>query len=234
VKNFPKTVRKQYFHAQKEQGFTLSEIVVAIMIVTMLASAITGVVIGSMGLLTRLQINASDNARTQTVLNNIVNQLKEAERITTATNTSLTYDYLRDTRCERHTYTFETDPANAGRLRLAHTIRALDVPSDASCASVADTINTNGLLTAAVEPLTNAPAELVNLSSTSGFTYANGEGDTLTFPITASACPAAPNYLNISVTTVKIDTFTNNDPPTMDTNVASAATRANILGVMCK
>jgi hypothetical protein len=148
-----------------EAGYTVLETIVAASITMMLSLAIVSIVFSSLEVIGKSQINAIEGAKSEAVLTSFANIARDADQLKAASSTTLIFHYRTQNRCERHSYQFVSDPANSGRLRLTHTILALQLPGSLPCSSVDPSLSSGQL-----SPQTTR-TELANLGPQSGFTY---------------------------------------------------------------
>lgn len=216
-----------------EKGFTLPEIVVAVLITTLLASAVGAVVLGAFTLTTQSQLVGVNSSQAQQVLTNFQTEVRGAARIVgTATADSVSYDFQRGSVCERHVYTFKIV---GGVRQLEHKTRAVDLTStENNCVSAIPSF-------AAANEQT--VVEMNNLGSASRFYYYNEGGNEVSPPISETPCPTLPSpyvsYGYVNVPTVEIVIA----PPTVSLSTnqvrqqidqTRATVRSYTLGLQCQ
>lgn len=223
----------------RDGGFTLAETIVVMSIMAMLAVAVTGVIVGSMSLITRMQVNTSVQAATQTVMETFQSEVRDAARIVSGDASSLVFDYHRGGVCERHQYIFETDPGRVGREQLRHRVAAVPLPDGVTCGDVA------GLLTARVagSVFETNRVELTNLgASNSGFTYQNVVGQPVVAPLPVGTCPGEPgreprpDYVDVGSVLIVADTEKDAGSAGQVSvlDQVRAAVRSNTMGLSCR
>ena len=141
--------------------------VVAVGMSSVLGLAASGVVMWTINIGARAQVNMIQSAQSQQILNNFENTVRDSDSITNATATSLSYIFQRFGNCEYHTYTFST---TSGVTSLVHTVRAATLTAGQYCLNVR-----TALVAGTIGSLTTT-TEATNLDVSSGFNYFSADG----------------------------------------------------------
>lgn len=236
------TVRRLVERRQSNAGFSLSEIVVGVMIATMLSLAVTGVIYGSMSLTTDVQVSSAKRSQTNAAFSELQATLRDAERVIVASDTNLTFDYRRADACERHQYTLEADPDQANRLRLRHKVAAQEVSGDMKCGQVDAELGADLIAINDIDPPSNSSQILISgLGENSAFSYQTKRNAEIEQPITADACPSRPgrwdrpNYMDVPLVTVALWVPQGDQGDReFQEDILQTAVRENALGLQCK
>lgn len=164
--------------SQRESGYSIVEVVVAISMSATLGLAASATIMWGLNVGAKTQANISLSSKTARILDKFEASVKDSDAIISATGTQVKYTFQRGVNCELHTYNFDT---SNGRTSLIHTVRSAALRggnycSNVQAALVAGTIGNQTSLT-----------EVDNLGSASGFNYFSADGK-------RSLMPGEPGY----------------------------------------
>lgn len=210
-------------------GFTVTETLVAAVIAVILSAAVTSIVVASLNMVGRAQVNAVVGANTQEALVNFENLLRDANRLDSMSTTMVSFTYQRENACELHTYTLESDPDKADALRLKHEIRAGILRSGTSCTDIQEALVAGRI----GEPETSFDAH--GLGAASKFTFYSDNGVQVMVPgdIDWSAENSTPTC---KIGSIALSVVKDIDPlgaQSTTTESIRAAIRSNALGFTC-
>ena len=162
-----RTKAHQLRKSRKNSGFSLIELVVALMMSSVLGLAATGVVIWTINIAARTQANQVQSAQSAQILSNFENTVRDSDSIVSATATTFSYIFQRFGSCEYHTYTFVT---SGSTFNLSHTVQAVTLSAGQLCLNA-----TSGLIAGTIGSSTTS-TDAVSLDPTSGFQYFSLDG----------------------------------------------------------
>lgn len=211
------------------EGFTMTEVLASVAISIVLSVAVTAIILSTLNLVTDAELAAGTGAKAQKVLTSFTATAREASKISAASQTVLTFSYRAKSSCELHTYRFEGDPTNVGRLRLHHQVTAVSLPTGAKCSAV------DALLLGGTLSVTADRYEIDDLASTSRFTYYATTGQQVFVPgdpgysvsSTTAPCLLGSVAMNLDVRNV------GRNSTTTTSEVGYAAFRNNTRGLGC-
>jgi prepilin-type N-terminal cleavage/methylation domain-containing protein len=219
----------RFRHSGSAAGFTMVEVLTAVSISLVLALSVTAVVTSTLNVVADTELAATTGARSQKVISQFTSLAREASRIAAVSPTQISFSYRGSGQCELHTYRFEADPNNAGRLQLRHRTAALTVPYGSPCSSV----DTKLLSTGAAS--NGNVVELSDLATTSRFTYFATTGQQALTPGDtgfSTATAIAPCMLGSTSITLGVRAVSRNKTSTA-TESGQAAFMNNLRGVGC-
>lgn len=169
-------MRQAHRLRNRQNGFTLIEVVAALAITTVLGIAVVTVIIGVLESNGKTQINAATTVKAQHVLMAFERNTKQAEELVSASKHGIQFFYRADNRCELHTYQFVPDAETPKKLSLYHSVRSGFVPGTVDCSTLKDNIlaNSAGALT--------ERTELTNIGPGSRFIFYAENGDSTPRP----------------------------------------------------
>lgn len=148
-------------------GFSMIELVVALMMSSVLGLAAVGIVIWTINIAARTQANQVQSAQSAQILSNFENTVRDSDSIVNATATSFSYIFQRFSNCEYHTYTFVTAGST---VNLSHTVDAVALSPGQYCLNVSA-----GLIAGTIGSVTSS-TDATGLDPASAFQYFSLDG----------------------------------------------------------
>jgi hypothetical protein len=158
---------------QSEAGFTIFELVSAITLASLVSIATVTILISVTTNVGQSQANTAMSAQTESVVTNFSRAIRGANTFESFSAQGVMFMTENGITCEKHQYQYVADDVTPGRLALRHVVTSVELPTGASCESVAEKLRSGS-----IDPL-NDDIELRSLRPDSHFSIYASTGQEL-------------------------------------------------------